>query len=547
VKEIKITFYKKISPFLSYFFLIIFAFLSILIIFKGDPGDAYENIVGGWLITKGLVLYKDQFATRAPLMYYFAGFVHFALGMKIIYFRIFLLLIYLTLSFYLSFFLRKSIKNAFLFSLIFFPLSVRFFHSQTFLADNLLAFCLLGLLVVFFQFWGRKKFLIKLKLLIAVLIFMAVNSSSIAVIPVGILLFFSLIQDIFMVKEKVIVVVRKYLFFLLPTLIFPFYFFIKGGLSDFLWTMFSYSQHYFLNRIGEPHEVRYGRLGFWYRLVINFGEYLVSSSTELFNSIWNFFTALRFFNPILFYKTQQGFIDWQDFISKYLNYIFIIISEFYKNIFAFEMIIFLAYLSFVVYLIKRKKTLFALFLVLFMMGLRSRDNEIFHLAPFYLVGYWVLSYLFFKTFKFIKQGNKRSLVESLIGYLSASLIIGLIFNLFPGYMLFNRSNNPIVREDIVRKARLIRENSGKNDKIWIAGGNPAYYMLSSRLPVTKYYFYFPFVYKVKKIRTKAKEELIGNQPEIIYTQEEAVYFVREVFENLEDNYYELEKNLFIKY
>jgi len=107
-----------------------------------------------------------------------------------------------------------------------------------------------------------------------------------------------------------------------------------------------------------------------------------------------------------------------------------------------------------------------------------------------------------------------------------------------------KQNEPIIAEKILESTTKIKINSQEKDKVWVVDSNPIYYMLSNRSPAIKYYFYFPYFFKVDKIRMEVDKDLKTNIPKLIFIPEYNYFLkskdyniAREILTKLEDNYF----------
>jgi len=511
--------------FLSFCF---FLFLYSLIINKQSFGDEQEVITGGWLLTKGFCLYRDQFVPRGPFLYFLAALIQICFGENIFFYRSSLLFFYLMSFMMTTIFLNKKLKIAAFLTLICLGLGGYVFHGHMFLVDNIIAFCILLNLMLVFEFW-EKKINIWVMIWISFLNFIAINSSLVAVLPMGILLFSFLIKKTF----------RYFWVLIIPNLFFPLYFLIKKSFQEYFWTLFKFSHYYFLFRIGEPDEIKLGKFGFFYRVVSNALEHIFLSFKNFFITGFYFLQSCFYFNPLLFYRKVETF-GLLSFFRRYYHFCWIVIRELFKNTFSLEMIFFFNFILLIVFLLKTRKYFLGFLFFVLIIGLRVRSNEVFHLAPYYLVSFFCLNFLL-SNFLFSKSFFQK---YWLIKTFSLISMFFLIINTFKGYRKIVADDSRIIKKEIESTSQLIEKKTSRDDKILLLTGNPVFYMLADRMPASKYYFYFPYFFKIDKIKEEAEIDIKRNMPKLIFIsnwekweqEDESFRFAKEIIQDIRPLY-----------
>lgn len=458
--------------------------------------DAFEVICGGWFIKRGLLPYRDFFFHKMPLMFYLSFFVHLLQLKKIFWFRVFLLLFYCVNWYFLLNQVGNAFKKSILLFLLILPFLGSIFYFDMWLVGNPASLAIFSIYFVMFSAQDKKKFVLTKRQVIylSIMFFIAFNSSLSSMFALFPLFVYLLVKNFNNFKSFAVLS-----FFL--NLLFPIYFLTIGVVRDFFWANFIFPKFYFKYRLAEPDELKYGNLGIFYRILKHNFLYYIEKINILTAGIKNFIYSSKFINPIFFLIKNSRFVP-----IDYFRYIWLVYSELIKN-FDFQMVIFLTYFIFLIVLLFRKKVGWMTATIFFIIGLRARSNELFHLFPYYILGLGILSYLFVDF-------CKRRVV--LGGVITAFFLLVVLNFSVKEYAGFLRDKSPIIKQETIEISKKIKSITYANDKIWCPGASNLTYFLAKRNPGVAYYFYFPVLHKVEKIRNDVKRDLVNREPKIIF-------------------------------
>lgn len=198
----------------------------------------------------------------------------------------------------------------------------------------------------------------------------------------------------------------------------------------------------------------------------------------------------------------------------------IIWTEWYPRIATPEGITTIVLTSIVGYLLMRRHWLAGLWLLLFLVSLRGRDNELFKLGLYYLpiisLGMIALAETFFH-----KKRHISTAVTILMG--------GWIVFVAPTYFQsLEAPSNIIPSGEIVLAGKIDDdlERLTNSKKVLFLGGNPDYYLLTKKTPAFRYYYYHPWFHAVPTINEEMRAFLRNNNsaPVVVESEIEGTSF-----------------------
>jgi len=483
------------------FFIFSITFLFLLfgkIAYLDSFGDEQENLVAGWLISQGLVPYKDFFFHHAPLPFFLSSlFFPWAKAnpelLRTVIFSLFLgaySLLYWLVS-------RRFTFAVFL-TFMLFALSAPMLSLHMFLADTIGTLSLLVIVAATLSYvLDRKPNLFILLLMYVIATWVAFWSSVTLLIPIGFMFLAVLLvtrKELFSLgKQKVLLLGAL---FSTLHLSFPIYFFIKGAFLDFYWSVFTYNtKYYFPLRLADGQgELQYG---FVFRLINQFSLYLSRNAVSLFQAVYTFVLTLK--TIILTAAFNLAPRNLSDHIG-------VALREFLNAFSSPELGSFTLLLLLFFSLILRKKFLWGFSLILFAFTLRVRDNGLFHLSPYYLVIFFFTSAMIYVAV----QERQRITAVAFI----ATLVLA-VNAFFPSYITSVSQKLPMIDCSLTPKAELVKQYTSKQNPLLLIGGNTAYYLLTDTMPSHKWFYFYPWFHGVPQIAEAMTENVAQKIPEAI--------------------------------
>lgn len=241
------------------FFILITAIFVINSLHESYP-DEFDNIMGGWYILHGKLIYSDWFTHHGPIAYFIAAFIEIFSGQSFVKFRFFYSIFLVIVTFGGFYYLKKVFefeKIKFYLPLIFvLAISATYFWGQMLLADSLSAYLLMpvfGLIVL--KAYYRLKLTTNDFIFISVLSSLSLLSSLTYTYLIGGMYLSSIIYFYlgFERRRKINVEFFKpILILLLPFVIFLLYLLVTGSFMDYLHQGISFNQKYYVYNYPRP-------------------------------------------------------------------------------------------------------------------------------------------------------------------------------------------------------------------------------------------------------------------------------------------------------
>lgn len=517
---------------------IIFFFLALIIFvillatktfFYLDLGDEQENIVAGWLVKNGEVPYRDFFFHHTPLPFFISALIQLLPIKSFLIYRYFVLFFYIAVFGFLYKSIRKKYRSSLyltFFLIILFPKTL---NTQAFLADNFAAVSILSIFLLFLTY-SRDKILSFKKLVfsLAIFSFICLWSSYTSVLALGVICVYfgiktrkKLWRD-FLKSDK-----RIFLIFLI-NLIFPIYFVINGAFSDFFWANIIYNQkYYFPHRLAENEmELKYG---VFYRVFNQFFKYISRESGLIFEAILTFLKTIK--TAIL------NIFNWDLFSNSIkLGFRFLLEKISFLETLSFLSIVLLAFK-------KTKKEKFnMIFLVLFLIFLRTRTNEAFHINPFYFVCFWGISFLTIESFW---HKRKFFMISSLV-------ILSLYFSIgMKEFWQVKKGRRNFIAPRVLLISEEINNLKGYGNNFMNIGGDTILYLLTDTSHASKYFYYYQWFHPADKIRLDIENKIRNKNPDYIYLADyerkgDPDYYVKDLLPIIEEGYFYYKNDIFIR-
>ena len=412
--------------------------------------DESDNLLGGWLVSKGFQIYRDYYTQHPPLMYYICGLIYYlgarSVAVVRIYFFFFLSLIW-------TFMFLRYRKHFGSLTMALYPILYIFIlgtilFGNTVLSDQVQANALVILFLEFLVFEKRRVLKYDNYIVISLAVFFSIGTAINSLIPIlficiGILLLelFWFINKIYKEHAKVAPYLGK--IFLRYVILFA-----AVALPFIILTGIYYQQKI---------------LGNAYYQIFTFNTQVYSKYSNYGTSI---FTTLQM--PVYMFSA---------FIIQIVN---ALNSSFITN-FPYLIDIVANFLFFWL-MIKQKRVIVAAisFLTVIMSGTRGYSN--FHAIPYFALSSIMIAYLIYQfAYLPIKQSLSH---KDLRIFISATVVILISCTFFSNYHvnatdgLFN--DGPPAQIQV-----FIDELTTKKDKIYIDTLDNYSYIVTDRLPASR--------------------------------------------------------------
>lgn len=349
--------------------------------------DEFDNILGGWYIIHGKVIYRDFFTHHGPFAYFLAGFLELFSGQSFVRFRIvYALFMFLYLSgsyLYLKSKFGFEKVKVYLYFLIVYALSDTYFWGQMILADSVSALFLAPIFAIIFfsSFYGVQLIRRDLVVISILASFALLSSLTFMYLIAGI--YFYIIFAYFYEKRKIskddVVTV---LYMAMPYVVFVFYLVISQSLLDYYHQAIQYNIKYYIYNYPRP-------LGSNF---INPVRFAIVIAHDFFNNFHVLLTTFRDFN-----------------LGTPLNFSLALMN-----------------CSMIILLFIKKKYRLACFLLFVLIYSNARSNPMssketdYQSAVYLVTSFFVASFLVFENSKFIEKTKE---IKRVIAYLLVSICL----------------------------------------------------------------------------------------------------------------------------
>lgn len=225
--------------------------LSILNSLHAQYPDEFDNILGGYFITQGKLLYLSYFTHHGPFAYFYAAFISIFSGPSFVNFRIILTITNFFLASLFAYYIYKKfgafyLKLTFIIWLVI-TVSATYWWAHMLLSDSLAAFLLLGVFInLIFTYFHNFEFSYKDLFLNSLLISFTLLTS-LTYVYVAAILYFSIIYWLFKnpIKDR-FSRIKIIGIFSSPYLIFLIYLLLTGSLSEYYYQAIYYNKEYYV-------------------------------------------------------------------------------------------------------------------------------------------------------------------------------------------------------------------------------------------------------------------------------------------------------------
>jgi len=472
--------------------------------------DEADNLLGGYMVSKGLLVYKDFYSQHTPLMYYLCGIFSFMGAHSVasfrVYFFFFLSLIWLFMFFRYSKYFGK-------FTMALFPFLYIFILGYTFLGNTIVSEQLqsIALVVLFLEFllFERTRDLKANNLIvISISIFFAVGSAIVSAFPVFVICVGVLTLELY------------------------WFFKLKLNFGKFIFN--SIKRYIILATVVA--------LPFVIIIIIYASQYLLSNAYyQIFTFNTDVYSKYNGYGTSVLKTLQMPIYMFSSFFEQVINNFSS--PNIIDNIQYFIDIT--ANFLFVWLMFKRRKKIVGVisFIFALMCGTRGYDN--FHAIPYYAVTSMMIAILIFEIVYIPVKNNLCNNKNSRVLIAGASVIL-IASSFFTNFHmntkdgLFNDGPPTKIAGDILK----ITE---KDDKIYMDNLDIYMYLYTERLPASRIASLVPWFADV--YQQTVIEDLKQSRPKIIvYTPELDVWgrkakdFEPDVQNYIKNNYTQLSQS-----
>lgn len=476
---------------LIFLFVLLIGFIYFINSLHESYPDEFDNIMGGWYLLHGELIYKDWFTHHGPVAYYIAGFLEIFSGQSFVRFRFFYAIFLLFLTFGGFYYIKKTFGfekvKFYLFLIFLIAIGSTYFWGQMLLADSLSAFLLLpvfGLIVL--KAYHREKLTNKDFIFVSALSSMSLLSSLTYTYLIG-GIYLAMVLYYFFAFEKPTKFSVGYLkpFFILsaPFLIFLVYLLLTGSLMDFIEQGIFFNQKYYVYNYPRP-----------------------EGST--------------FINPIRF-----AIVIAQDFHNNFSS--LLIGLPTFNFTFPFNITLAVVNMSLIIYLIMKKKFVLALFVFLSLIYSNARSNPWTSKETDYQSAVYMLFSLFNICFFLttLYEDLKKDIEYPKKVIYTFLFLISLLYSFFTfTYLLRTFSYKAYGKYmgtqstiyDRPKIAPIINSIVTKNDYALIGPFEfEELFYMNAKLP-TKYQILIPGMGKSPEIQEEMLREIEETKPKVIY-------------------------------
>lgn len=215
--------------------------------------DEFDNIMGGWFILKGSLIYRDWFTHHGPVPYFLASIIEIFSGQSFVRFRVIYEIFIASFSLYGYWYISKSIGRKYTyfypFLLVFLGIIGTYYWFQMLLADNISAFSILPCyLLVLLKSFHKKALTIKDLWFVSILLALAFYSSLAYAYFIAIFAVFVL-AEYYKYSPLKIKRLRSYyplLIFFVPHAVYGLYLFVTGSLNDYIFDGIRFNTQYYI-------------------------------------------------------------------------------------------------------------------------------------------------------------------------------------------------------------------------------------------------------------------------------------------------------------
>ncbi|HSW97853.1 MAG TPA: hypothetical protein VLF89_08565 [Candidatus Saccharimonadales bacterium] len=472
-------------------FILVMLILFILNSLHESYPDEFDNILGGWYILHGRLIYTGFFTHHGPTAYFLAAIVEIFSGRSFVRFRIVYSIFLLAYFLWTYYFLKTRtgiIKlRPYLYFIPVIGIAATYFWGQMLLADTISGFFLIPVYVLLFlKIVYRENLVKKDFIFISVLTALAQLSSLtytyliffITLCSIGYYFYF---QPTRAIKKRTILEVLG--IFLAPYLVFFVYLLITGSLSDYIYQAITFNEKYYIYNYPRPPGSSH----------INPIRYAIVIAHNILGEFFTLAIQIKDFN---------------------LTY-------------PFNVTILLANIVLLIYLLSKRNYYFAVFLVLFLIYSNARSDPLTSKETDYQSAVYILISLFNLCWaipSLYKELNAQLVSSKRVIFVGCFALLS-IYSLFTGFFLFDSWMNKVYAKymgtapliyDRPIVAPVINSIVTPNDYMWIGPFSfQELFYADGNIP-SQYHILIPDMGQSQQIQDKLISDFNTHKPKVIY-------------------------------
>lgn len=462
--------------------------------------DEFDNIMGGWYILHGRLIYTGFFTHHDPVAYFIAAFVEIFSGRSFVRFRIFYSILLFIFTFWSFSYLKGSIKRIsmefYLGVVLFFGVGATYFWGHMLLADNVSAILLMpAFALVLIKSLYKEALTLKDYIFVSVLSSLALLSSiTYFYLTFGLFAFLGLSylhSYSFNIKRVLSKETGKIILIILaPYIIFLIYLIVTGSFKDYFYDAVSFNQKYYIYNYPRP-----------------------IGSTSI--------------NPI-----RYAIVIAQNFQNNFSS--LLIQAKDFNFTFPFNITLAVADAALLIYLILKKRVDLALFIWIILTFANARSNPVTSSETDYQSAVYIMISLFniVLVLKILHEELKKEVEYSQKLIFSFLLIIVGIYSLFNFTFLVRKFSYKTYNKfmgfqgtvyDRPKIAPILNSLTSNADYAWIGpfAFEDLFYM-NAQLP-SKFVILLPAFGDAPEIQQQMIADFEKNPPKIIYFEKR--YFI----------------------
>jgi len=493
VKQYWLHFIREKHYFAVLFVLVMLAIFLINSVHESYP-DEFDNILGGWYILHGRLIYTGFFTHHGPIAYFIAALVEIFSGRSFVRFRLVYAVFLLAYFLWTYLFLNKRVgtikSRPYLYFIPVIAITATYFWGHMLLADTISGFFLTPVYVLMLlKIFYKENVIKKDFIFISVLTALAWLSSLTYTYLILLIAFCSLGYYIFYQtdrpKRKDILHVIG--IFLAPYVVFVLYLLVTGSLSDYIYQAIIFNEKYYIYNYPRP-----------------------VGSTHI--------------NPV-----RYAIVIAHSVLGEFFS-LAIQIKSLNFN-FPYNITLILANLVLLIYLFIKRNYYFAIFLALFLIYANARSDPLTSQETDYQSAVYMMFSLFNICFvlpKLYKELNETVLLGKRIIFI-ACFVLMTAYSLFTALYLFNLWMNkaytkymgtePLIYDRPI-VAPVINAVVSPGDYMWI--GPFAFedlFFSNGNIP-SKYQILIPDMGEAPDIQQQMLADFQAHKPKIIYFDRE---------------------------
>ncbi|HVA96222.1 MAG TPA: hypothetical protein VND99_01085 [Candidatus Acidoferrales bacterium] len=453
--------------------------------------DEFDNILGGWYILHGRLIYTGFFTHHGPVAYFIAALVEIFSGRSFVKFRLVYAIFLLAYFLWTYVFLKQRVgivkAKPYLYFIPVIGIAATYFWGHMLLADSISGFFLTPVYVlVLFKIFYRENLIKKDFIFISVLTSLAQLSSLtytyliffIALCSIGYYMFY---QPAKQRSWKAFIEVIG--IFLAPYLVFLLYLVVTGSLSDYIYQAITFNEKYYIYNYPRAPGVT----------TINPIRYAIVIAHDVLNAFFTLAIQIRDFNFA----------------------------------YPFNVTLLIGNLALIIFLLLRRNYYLALFTLLFIIYANARSDPLTSKETDYQSAVYMMFSLFNICFVipalYFELNTQIHFSKRVL--LTICFILISVYSLFTSFFLFNKwftkaydkymgkapliYNRPII-------APVINAVVAPNDYMWI--GPFAFeelFFANGNIP-SKYHILIPDMGKSQRIEDGILADFQAHKPKVIY-------------------------------